>query len=36
MSTMNMKATNIKLGNENHIDYTSEAKDKFIPQAQSA
>ena len=36
LSTLNMKATNIKLGNENQIDYTSEAKEKFIPQAQSA
>jgi hypothetical protein len=30
-----MKATNIKFGNENQVDYTSEAKEKFIPQAQS-
>lgn len=36
LSTLNMKATSIKLGNENQIDYTSEAKEKFIPQAQSA
>ena len=36
LSTMNLKATNIKLGNEHQIDYTSEAKEKFIPQASSA
>lgn len=35
-STMNLKSTNIKFGNENRVDYTSEAKEKFIPQAQSA
>jgi hypothetical protein len=31
-----MKATSIKLGNENRVEYVSEAKEKFIPQAQSA
>lgn len=33
LSTLGMKATNIKLGNENRVDYVSEAKEKFIPQA---
>ncbi len=32
-STMNLRGTNIKLGNENRVDYTSEAKEKFVPQA---
>lgn len=35
-SVATLKNTNIHLGNEKRVDYTSEAKEKFIPMARSA
>jgi hypothetical protein len=35
-SVASLKNTNIHLGNDIKVDYTSEAKEKFIPQVRSA
>ncbi len=35
-SVASLKNSNINFGNEKKVDYVSEAKEKFIPQANSA